>query len=332
MFYLPLDFRFTVRRYMEVVRPRLMVLMESELWPNLLQECVRREVPVAVVNARVSDRSFPRYMRLRRLWRPLLRGVSLFLAQGEETAGRLRAIGVEAERVRVTGNLKYDLRDVAETPMVGSLRRAMPEGARVLVCGSTLEGEEEMLLAAWPEVLASVRNAVMVLAPRHPERFGRVLEIAGAQAKETGRRVWRASDLREGTAAFGAGDVVVLDTIGDLAGVYSLADVAFVGGSLVAGGGHNPLEPARFGVPVVIGSSFINFREIVERLQAMNGIRVVTPVQVGAALRDLMADEEAARGLGERGRGVFAAEAGATTRTVKELLGLLGDGDAEGGR
>ena len=328
VFYLPLDFRFTVRRYMEVVRPRLMVLMESELWPNLLRECVRREVPVAVVNARVSDRSYPRYMRLRRLWRPLLRGVSLFLAQGEETAGRLRAIGVEPGRVRVTGNLKYDLREVGETAMVGALRRAMPEGARVLVCGSTLEGEEEMLLGAWPEVLARVEDAVMVLAPRHPERFGRVVEIAGGRAKEMGAKVWRASELGESTGAFGAGDVVVLDTIGDLSGVYSMAHVAFVGGSLVSGGGHNPLEPARFGVPVVIGSNFNNFREIVEMLQQMNGVRVVTPVTMPEVLRDLLADEVGARSQGERGEAVFAAQSGATARTVGELLRLLGSAGA----
>ncbi len=272
VFYLPLDFAVLVRRYLGVLRPRLMVLMESELWPNLLRECGRAGVPVMVVNARVSDRSFPRYMRLRRLWRPLLGRVSVFLAQGVETAERLRAMGVEAERVRVVGNLKYEVRALAEGSMVERLRGRLREGTRVLVCGSTLEGEEEMLLRMWPGLAAAAPGAVMVLAPRHPERFGRVVEMV----RGTGLRVWRASALADGLEAgqgpgdresFGAGDVVVLDTIGDLAGVYSLGSVAFVGGSLVSAGGHNPLEPARFGVAVVIGSSFNNFREVVERMR-----------------------------------------------------------------
>ncbi len=337
VFYLPLDFAVLVRRYLGVLRPRLMVLMESELWPNLLRECGRAGVPVAVVNARVSDRSFPRYMRLRRLWRPLLGRVSVFLAQGGETAERLRAMGVEAERVRVVGNLKYDVRALAEGSMVERLRGRLREGTRVLVCGSTLEGEEEMLLRMWPGLAAA--GAVMVLAPRHPERFGRVVEMV----RGAGLRVWRASALADGLEAgqgpgeresfgrvdresFRAGDVVVLDTIGDLAEVYSLGSVAFVGGSLVSAGGHNPLEPARFGVAVVIGSSFNNFREVVERMQATDGIWVVPEAEMPGALGELLVSEDAARELGERGRAVFAEQAGATGRTLEALLEVMGSG------
>ena len=320
VFYLPLDFAYAVRRYVRALEPRLMVLMESELWPNLLRECGRAGVPVAVVNARVSDRSFPRYLRLRRLWRPLLERVAVFLAQGEETAERLRAIGVNAERVRVVGNLKYDVRAVSEGEMAERLRARMPAGARVMVCGSTLEGEEAMLLRAWPEILKGEPRAVMVLAPRHPERFGRVMEtVRGA-----GWRLWKASALGERVEPFGFGDVVVLDTIGDLAAVYSLGAVAFVGGSLVPAGGHNPLEPARFGVPVVIGCSFNNFREIVEVMRAMDGICVVTLAEMPGALSELLGDEAEARLLGERGRAVFAEQTGATARTLEELLRIAG--------
>ena len=322
VFYLPLDFGWVVRRYLHVLRPRMLVLMESELWPNLLRECGRAGVAVAVVNARVSDRSYPRYLRLRRLWLPLLRRVRVFLAQGEETAERLRAIGVEAERVRVVGNLKYDVRSAGESAMVERLRARMPEGAKVVVCGSTLEGEEAVLLGAWSEVVREVPNAVMVLAPRHPERFGRVVEMVRA----AGMKVWRASELTDAdTAGFGAGDVVVLDTIGDLAGVYSMGAVAFVGGSLVTAGGHNPLEPAQFGVPVVIGSSFNNFREVVEMMRAMDGVHVVSADRVSAELRGLLQDEAAAGLLGERGRAVFALKAGATKRTVEVLLQVAGE-------
>ncbi len=342
VFYLPLDFGYSVRRYLRTLQPRMLVLMESELWPNLLRECGRAGVPVVVVNARVSDRSFPRYMRLRRLWQPLLKRVAVFLAQGEETAERLLAIGVDSERVRVVGNLKYDVRAVTESAMVERLRSRMPVGAKLLVCGSTLEGEEAMLLSAWPGIVAAEPLAVMVLAPRHPERFGRVVEMV----REAGFGVWQASELgslggfggeREPTSQrrdlghpnFGGGDVVVLDTIGDLAAVYSLGAVAFVGGGLVTAGGHNPLEPARFGVPVVIGSNFNNFREVVERMQAMDGIRVVTPVQMPETLRDLLHDVTEARALGERGQTVFAEQAGATARTVEEMVSMLRSAGAE---
>ena len=233
VFYLPLDFSWVVRRYLRVLQPRMLVLMESELWPNLLRECGRAGVGVAVVNARISDRSYPKYLRLRRLWRPLMRRVGIFLALGEETAERLRSIGVDAERVRVTGNMKYDLPALAEGAMVERLRAWLPDGAEVVVAGSTLEGEEAMLLRAWPEVLRAVPGAVLVLAPRHPERFGRVVEMVRA----AGRRTWRASELGARVGRFGEGEVVVLDTIGDLAAVYSLGTVAFVGGSLVPAGG-----------------------------------------------------------------------------------------------
>lgn len=342
VFYLPLDFAWAVRRYLGVLKPRMLVLMESELWPNLLRECGRAGVSVAVVNARVSDRSYPRYMRLRRLWRPLLGRVRVFLAQGGETAERLRSIGVEARRVRVVGNLKYELPAVAEGAMVERLRAVLPwpsgtaGGAKVVVCGSTLEGEEAMLLRAWPGIVTGEPRAVMVLAPRHPDRFGRVVEMARAAGTGAGSRVWRASELgglgkSAGRGAqgqtVGFGDVVVLDTIGDLAGVYSLGTLAFVGGSLVTEGGHNPLEPARFGVPVVVGSSFRNFREVVERMQAIDGIRVVSTEEMPGVLGELLRDEAGAWAMGERGRSVFATEAGATERTVEELLGLMGSGE-----
>src|SRR6185437_11682834 len=284
VFYLPLDFAFVVRRYLRVLRPRLLVLMESELWPNLMEECSRSGVPMAVVNARVSDRSLPRYLRLRRLWRPLLAKISLFLAQSAETAERLIQIGVPAERVQITGNLKYDLREGRESPIVETLRTQVSAKARVIVCGSTLEGEEKILLAAWPAVLAAAPEAVMVLAPRHPDRFATVAAIIDA----TGFPVVRASQFRERPRPVTAGSIFLLDTIGDLAAMYSLGAVAFVGGSLVAAGGHNPLEPARFSVPVLIGESFENFREIVRVLQVHNAIRVVSVSELAGTLTAML--------------------------------------------
>lgn len=319
VFYLPLDFRYAVRRYLGVLRPAMVVLMESELWPRLIEQCARSGVPVVVVNARISDRSLPGYLRLRRLWRPLLAKVSLFLAQSEESAGRLRRIGAPPERVRVTGNLKYDIRAGGESELTAMLRERLSVEARVVVCGSTLEGEERMLLEAWPAVVAAEPRAVMVLAPRHPYRFEAVAGLVAG----SGFGFMRASEFRERPAAVPAGSVFLLDTIGDLASVYSLGAVAFVGGSLVAKGGHNPLEPARFGVPVVMGPSFENFREIVQVMQVHDSIRVVSTVTLAAGLVDMLRNGDGARALGERGRAVFKAQSGATARTVGALMELV---------
>jgi 3-deoxy-D-manno-octulosonic-acid transferase len=318
VFFMPLDFVRVIRRYISVLHPNLIILMESELWPNLMDVSARQGIPVAVVNARVSDRSLPRYLRLRRLWCPLLGKVSLFLAQSAENAQRLIRIGAPAERVRVSGNLKYDVKAAGESAMTNLLGERLSSGAKVLVAGSTLDGEERMLLEVWPHICEAVPEAVMVLAPRRPERFAAVATLAS----ESGFAVVRASELREGRRTIARGGVMLLDTIGDLASVYSLGTVAFVGGSLVPAGGHNPLEPARFGVPVVMGESSENFREIVEAMREAGGIRIVQASGLAGMLISLLNGEDAGE-VGRRGRGVFHAQAGATKRTVEALLGLV---------
>jgi 3-deoxy-D-manno-octulosonic-acid transferase len=319
VFYLPLDFRFTVRRYLRVLRPKMLVLMESELWPRLIAECSKGGVPVVVVNARISDRSFPRYMWLRRLWRPFLEMISLFLAQSSETAERLVKIGAPAERVRVMGNLKYDVRAGSESALTEMLRERLSVGAEVVVCGSTLEGEDQVLLEAWRAVLAAEPNVVMVLAPRHPDRFASVATMVAG----SGFAWVRASDFKVRPDTVAAGSVFLLDTIGDLASIYGLAAVAFVGGSLVAKGGHNPLEPAQFAVPVVMGPSFENFRDVVEGMRAGDAVRIISPEMLAETLIAMLRDADDARALGERGRAVFEAQAGATARTVEALVSLL---------
>lgn len=318
VFYMPLDFVSVIRHYLVVLHPSLIILMESELWPNLMDVCARQGIPVAVVNARVSDRSLPRYLRLRRLWRPLLERVSLFLAQSEENARRLVRIGAPADRVRVSGNLKYDVKAPGDSAMTNLLAERLPSKAKVLVAGSTLEGEEKMLLEAWPRVREAVPEAVMVLAPRRPERFSAV----AALVSDRGFTVVRASQLRNSDGPIATGGVVLLDTIGDLASVYSLGTAAFVGGSMVEAGGHNPLEPARFGVPVVMGESSENFREIVEAMREADGIRIVQPSGLAETLIALLKGDDAGA-VGRRGRDVFGAQAGATARTVEALLSLV---------
>jgi 3-deoxy-D-manno-octulosonic-acid transferase len=325
VFYLPLDFAFAVRRYLGVLRPRMLVLMESELWPRLIEECAKSGVPVVVVNARVSDRSFPRYMRLHRLWRPFLKMISLFLAQSTETAGRLVKIGAPAERVKVMGNLKYDVQSREASQMtrrIGSLLDA----SRLIVAGSTLAGEEEALLAAWPAILKAIPDAALLIAPRHPYRFEEVSE----QIQKGGYPFFRCSELMSGVKPIVGGTILLLDTIGDLASMYGIAAVAFVGGSLVPKGGHNPLEPAQFGVPVVMGPSFENFREVVESMQGMDAVRIVAPEELAETLIALLSNRYDAKLLGERGRQAFDAQSGATARTVQILMALLPERPAIG--
>ncbi|HEY1994097.1 MAG TPA: 3-deoxy-D-manno-octulosonic acid transferase [Edaphobacter sp.] len=322
VFFYPLDLGWAVRAYLKTLRPKMLVLMESELWPRMLVECEHAGVPVAVVNARVSDRSFARGVRVRGIWRRMLRRVTLFLVQSDEDARRLTEMGARADAVRVTGNLKYDVRAPKQS-RVAELIRAAVGGRPLVVAGSTVEareGEEESLLMQyWAAVLKVVPEAVIVVAPRHPERFAAAYSVM----KEYG--TVRATELVPGTAGTVVqGGNILLDTIGDLAAVYELASVAFVGGSLVRRGGHNPLEAARFGVPVVMGPSYENFRDVVERMRAADGILIIQNREgFEAALIDLLQNREKAAAIGERGRAVFDAQAGATTRTVQALMALL---------
>jgi 3-deoxy-D-manno-octulosonic-acid transferase len=322
VFYCPLDLPWAVRAYLNALRPRLLVLAETEFWPNLLNGCFRRGIPVAVVNARISDRSWPRYRRLRRWWRPMLARLAQVLAQSETDADRLRAIGCAAERVLVAGNLKFDVRATEEADATRQLK-ARAKNLRLLVAGSTLEGEESALLELWPRLLSANPQLAMVLAPRHPERFAAVaalLAIAGVSWVL--RSAWRAE--QDPPLPLEPGEVVLLDTIGELASVYSLAAAAFVGGSLVPAGGHNPLEPAQFGVPIVMGPHYANFRAIVDELAAHNALRIAANGELDAALFEILADRDTARAMGERAREVFAAQAGATGRCVSALRLLLG--------
>ncbi len=339
VFWFPLDFAWAVRAWMRVLQPRLVVLMESELWPRLLAECSGRGIPVAVVNARMSDRSFRRAARVRRVWARVLGRVTTFLAQSEETASRLQKLGVPPRKIQVTGNLKYDIAP-RQTAMVEALRPLL-ERRLLVVAGSLLDPEEKLLLEHWPAigsaaphgvpntvpstVASAMPSALLVLAPRHPERFAEVARLINKRYP-----LVRASDLlerrsvKEQSVEMAPLSVVLLDTVGDLAAVYGLADVAFVGGSLARKGGHNPLEPARLGVPVIMGPSFENFREIVTEMQAAHGLEIVHDgAELSRTLSRLLKDRVEADALGRRGQGVFQRKSGATGRTVSALLPLL---------
>lgn len=319
VFFYPLDFAWAVRAYLRVLRPKMLVLMESELWPRMLVECGRIGISVAVANARVSDRSFVRGLKVKPVWGKLLRRVDLFLAQSEEDARRLLAMGARKSRVKAIGNLKYDVRALGENAMkkrIGSLLWK----SRLVIAGSTLQGEEKAMLAVWPQICKAVPDVALLIAPRHPDRFAEAVGLV----RQSGYEFFQCSHLLLDTEPVFGGTILVLDTVGDLAAMYSLGAVALVGGSLVRRGGHNPLEPAQFGVPVVMGASFENFRDVVGKMQAADGIRIVQDKdELQLALVELLADREAAKAMGERGRAVFEAQSGATGRAVQALVALV---------
>ena len=322
VFYCPLDFSWAVGAYLQALEPRMLVLAETEFWPNLLNGCFRRQIPVAVVNARISDRSWPRYHMLRRLWAPILRQLSRVLAQSEVDGQRLVAIGCRPDRVTISGNLKFDVRTAHEAEATSQLKIA-GAGLRFFVAGSTLEGEESALLETWPRLIAADPNLVMVLAPRHPERFAAVAAlVANAGVPWARRSEWKGKPVAS-LPPLQPGQIVLLDTIGELASVYSLATVAFVGGSLIPAGGHNPLEPAQFGVAIVIGPHYANFRAITEDLRQHDAIRIASREQLAGALTALLTGTSTAQMMGHRARQVFELQAGATQRSVNALREIL---------
>lgn len=312
----PLDFPGPVRRALDAARPRLVMLVETELWPELLAACEQRRVPVILANARISDRSFAGYRRLRRLFLPLLRPLSLVLAQSDQDADRLVALGVPRDKVKVVGNVKFDLAPGRELPAVSERIRAVAAGRPILVAGSTMAGEEEIVLEALARLQATSRP-LLLLAPRHPERARHVAGLAS----ENGFAVVLRSRLDEEARP---ADVVVLDTIGELAGLYSVASAAFIGGSLVPKGGHNPIEPARFGVPIVTGPHVRNFAAVYAEFLERNAARVVRDAaDLARTIETWLADPSTAASVGREGSALLARNAGATARVVDAIEPFL---------
>jgi 3-deoxy-D-manno-octulosonic-acid transferase len=318
LFYAPFDFPHPVRQALEVLNPSLLLLVETEIWPNLIHEARRRGTRVAVVNGRISPQSFPRYLRARRLLRPVLSEVDRFLMQGEAHAERIRGLGAPPDRVLVTGNLKFDAVEPERLPE--RLARLLQGGAPrpLWVAGSTVGGEEEMVLSAFHRVRERVPQARLLVAPRHPERFAAVPALVEA----AGFRCLRRSTLDP--AAWRDGEVLLLDTLGELAQVYALASVVFVGGSLVPSGGHNILEPAVAGKAVVVGPHMENFQEIAEQFRRESAlVQVAGPDELAREVSSLLVDDERRRGLGQRARDLVGRNRGAVGRTADALASLL---------
>jgi len=316
--YLPYDYPIFVRRFFDRVQPRIGIIMETEIWPNLYCECQNRHIPLFLANARISPRSLRGYLRHVSLLGKVLQAVTLAAAQGEKDAERWRQLGLASERIEVMGNLKFDSPWPQEMVDRGHQLRAQWQLTRpVWVAASTHEGEDEQVLSAFAQVRKQFANCLLVLVPRHPERFEAVASLCkrrGYALARRSRQQWPGEDT-----------VVYLgDTMGELLLWYAMADVAFVGGSLVLVGGHNLLEPANLGVPVLTGPHTFNFTEIRDHLVAVGAAREVHDAQeLATQVCAWLADPQARRTAGQAGQQAVEANRGALERLWQRLRPYL---------
>jgi 3-deoxy-D-manno-octulosonic-acid transferase len=318
--YFPLDWRFTVRKSLDTIQPSLVLIAETEIWPNFLRECGARSIPVLLVNGRLSDRSVSRYQRIKPFMRRVLRDVSFCCMQTELDRDRLLSLGLDPGKVEVAGNLKYEIAAPssieARSEAYRRLLGLLPDRF-VVVAGSTMKDEEPLVLAAFEALRATCSAAVLVIAPRHPERFGEVEKLLSDRSFEYVKR----SDLDTGQSGAVLGrEVVLLDSMGELATLYAIASVVFIGGSLVPTGGHNILEPALFRKPILFGPSMSNFREMSEDfLQRDAAVQVKNSEELGRELVRLFLDAEFRQRVGDRGYAILMANRGAAQRIVSRI-------------
>ncbi len=328
VFYFPFDLPLVVRRTLRLVRPRLFIMMETEIWPNLLRECKRNGIATVMVNGRISSRSYPRYKLGRPFFRKVLADVDKFCMQSEESARRLVDIGADPARVVVTGSLKFDSMEIPGAATLDGRGQnrvlryfRMSSGRPVIVAGSTMRDEEQIVLQAFRRIktgIGTAGNPLLVIAPRNPERFGEVTQLAKDQAFVTVRRTDLPIDAEP------RAEVVVLDTIGELAQVYQIATAVFVGGSLVDVGGHNILEPAVFGKPIVFGPHMHNFKEIADAFVANDaGIQVHNARGFEDALLALLTDPVRRARLGAAARALVESNRGAKDKSLAVIAQLL---------
>ena len=316
--YAPYDLPGAVRRFFDRLSPRLAIIIETELWPNLYHECGRRRVPLVLASARISPRSVNKYRRFVGLFREALSHGIVIAAQGESDAERFRSLGANPARTHTTGNIKFDMEPIGDVREQGAALRALHAASRpVWVAGSTHEGEEALILAAHARLRAAIPDALLMLVPRHPERFASVLALA----RERGCRVVTRSG---GGTCDADTDVFLIDTLGELMAMYAAADIAFVGGSLVPIGGHNLLEPAALGKPILTGPHTFNAEDIASLFIAEGAAaRVDDAEELAGRLRALFEDEQAARRMGERGSEVVRQNRGALARLLELIDPLL---------
>jgi 3-deoxy-D-manno-octulosonic-acid transferase len=327
--YFPFDCRFAVRKLLRKIRPALVLVVETEIWPNFLRAAREMGIPAVMVNGRISDRSYGRYLRLRWFFSVVLRDLTRFCMQTGEDARRIAAIGAPSDRVAVTRNLKYDLPVVTFSPTEKEAIRSgyhIPLGVPLFTAGSTHPGEDEEVIAAYRRIIAEGGELFMVLAPRHPERASQVAEIL----KHDGVPFTLRSQLESRSSEFCSGEALLVDTVGELMKFYAVSDLVFVGGSLVPTGGHNILEPASLRVPVLFGPHMSNFREAAALvLDCGGGLQVGDGEELADTLDVLLKDEARRRAMGENGARLMEENSGSTKLHLEVIEKLLEDGAAD---
>lgn len=337
--YLPLDFSFIVRRVIDKINPSLFVIAETEIWPNLIAYLYKKNIPVIIVNGRISDRSFKGYRRIKFLFKPVLNKIRLFSVQSKQDADRLGCLGVGDERVRITGNMKFDvIKDCREPKETYRIKLGVKAEDMLIIAGSTHPGEEEIVLGVYKDLLKDYVNLRLLIAPRHPER-ARVIEkiilkyrfnsvrvsqligFSGAPKEEASsqagvsRTTGRSHDSRQ---------IFILDTVGQLVSFYNIADIVFIGGSLIKKGGHNILEPAFLAKPIIFGPNMFNFRDISELFLNNNAcILVNDKEQLKARIKDLIDNPFKMGELGRKAKKLFFENQGAAEKTVELIKNIL---------
>jgi 3-deoxy-D-manno-octulosonic-acid transferase len=321
-FYLPLDWRWSVNRVLKRIRPELLLIVETELWPNLLRAAHASGARVALVNARLSNRSFKGYQLARPFMRRVLECVDWIGAQSASDAERFRTLGAKPERVMVTGNVKFDGKPPRDVALLDQFEKAIHGAERgpVMVAASTMAGEELLLMPAWQEIRRLNPKALLVLAPRHPARFDQVAQLLSRQGLTCVRRSALAASEGDWRDQLASCEVLLLDSVGELAGIFALADLVFMGGSLVPTGGHNLLEPAFWSQAIVFGPHMENFRDVAALFLGNDAaMQVRNPSELGAVACKLLRDEPRRRQMGEAAKQIFERESGATQRILEQL-------------
>ena len=321
--YFPFDYPFAVNRLLKIINPILVIIVETELWPNFLHQSRKLHIPTLVVNGRISDRSFRRYLMLKRFFVPVLENVTAFCMQSQEDAVRIGAIGAPAGRITVTRNLKFDIPvrfyNEDELELIRS-RFRIDASLQIITAGSTHQGEEGPILDAFSRIVANDHLALLILVPRHPERAGEVCELLEKRHISYNKRSLLTADSRP----LLAGEVLLVDTIGELLSIYAISAVVFVGGSLVPTGGHNLLEPASLGRPVIFGNNMANFREIAAMtLEYGAGIQVDSSAELTEVCSSLLGDGERRLAMGADGRRLLSEQGGATELNMAEIGKIL---------
>lgn len=311
VFYFPFDYPWIVRRVIRGINPVVVLVAETELWPNFFRELKKAGIPSALINGRISPRSYKNYLRFKWFFAKVFENLSLFCMQSENDALRIKDIGAPEDRVMVTGNLKFD----QQIPRQGRNPIPIEPGRRVITAGSTHRGEEEILLDVFRRLREKFPETVLIIAPRHPERFDEVFWLVLKAGFDCQRRTEFKGIVK---------DVLLLDTIGELKAFYGMCDIAFVGGSLVKVGGHNLLEPAAMKKPVIFSRYMFNFKEISEALiESGGGIMVKDKEELYREMHRLLSDEGLAKDIGERAFRVIAANSGAAKRTIDAVSPLI---------